>query len=148
MPLPKDLREFIELLNSHGVEYMVVGAHALAFHGYPRYTGDIDILVRSSEENAAKVSLAVQRFGFREVGLTPEDFLEERQIIQLGKAPNRIDILTSIDGVKFDEAWTDRVPGEVDGTRVFYLSRRHLIQNKRATGRTQDRADLEALGAE
>jgi hypothetical protein len=98
MKLGADLREFIELLNSHGVEYVVVGAHSLAFHGRPRYTGDLDILVRSSAENATKLAAILQAFGFAESGFKESDFLEPDQVIQLGSVPNRIDLLTSISG--------------------------------------------------
>src|SRR5258706_10104952 len=100
MPLPKDLREFIGLLNSNGVEYVVVGAHALAFHGVPRFTGDIDFLVRPSHENAARVVAALHEFGFK--SLTVADFTTEDQILQLGFPPNRIHVLTSISGCSFD----------------------------------------------
>ncbi len=104
MPLPSGLREFIELLNSHRVEYLIVGAHALAFHGHPRYTGDIDILVRASPENAGRLEQFISAFGFADSGLGAKDFLTPDQIVQLGQPPHRIDLLTSITGVEFDEA--------------------------------------------
>ena len=147
MRLPKDLREFIALLNSHQVEYVIVGAYALAFHGHPRYTGDIDLLVRASAENAAKLEKVIREFGFGAAGLSAGDFLSADQVIQLGRPPNRIDLLTAITGVEFEEVWNDRIGAELDGLPVSFIGRESLIKNKRATGRTQDKADLEALGA-
>jgi hypothetical protein len=147
MPLQKDLREFIESLNSHNVDYLIVGAFALAFHGVPRFTGDIDILVRSSAENAARVASVLGDFSFASLGLSADDFMESDKIIQLGHPPNRIDLITSITGVAFEEAWSGRVAASLHGIPVYFLNRECLIQNKRSTGRTQDLADLEALGA-
>lgn len=146
MRLQKDLREFIELFNSNGVEYLIVGGYALAFHGRPRYTGDIDLLVVPTSENSRRIVAALHEFGFRVAGLQADDFTKAGQVIQLGRPPNRIDLLTSISGVAAADAWARRVAGELDGLPVFFLHRDHLIVNKRATGRLQDRADLEALG--
>ena len=148
MPLQRDLREFIESLNSRHVEYLIVGAFALAFHGVPRATGDIDILVRSSPENAARVEEALVAFGFTSLGLSAADFMRPDQVVQLGHPPNRIDLLTSISGVTFEEAWSTRVDDQLHGIPVRFIGREALIRNKRATGRTQDKADLEALGVE
>ena len=145
MSLSADLREFIELLNSRSVEYVIVGAHSLAFHGRPRYTGDIDILVRPSPENAEKVVTVLAEFGFAESDFKPSDFVEPNQIIQLGRAPNRIDLLTGISGVTTDEALANRISTELAGLPVFMLSKDLLIQNKRAVGRPQDLADVDAL---
>jgi hypothetical protein len=145
MAVPKDLREFIESLNSHEVEYLIVGAHALAFHGFPRYTGDVDILVRPTSENAARIEHVLVAFSFASLGLSADDFLHPGRVVQLGIAPNRIDLLTSLTGVMFEEAWDRRVPGTLDGVPVAFLSRETLIKNKRATGRTQDAADVENL---
>ena len=147
MPLQKDLKEFIESLNSHHVEYLIVSAFALAFHGVPRSTGDIDILVRRSQENAARVEAVLIAFSFASLGLTADDFVNEDQVIQLGHPPNRVDLLTSTTGVEFDEAWAERVAANLHGVPVHFISRQCLIRNKKATGRTQDLADLEALGA-
>ena len=146
MRLPKDLREFVASLNSNEVEYVIVGAFALAFHGLPRYTGDIDILVRPALENAQKLTKAISAFGFASVGLAAADFLQPGRVIQLGLAPNRIDLLTSITGLDFDEVWQHRVLSELDGLPVAFIGKGSLIKNKRATGRAQDKADLEALG--
>jgi hypothetical protein len=145
MKLHKDLREFIALLNSHGAEYLVAGAHCLAFHGFPRFTGDVDLFVRVSPENAGRLERVVRDFGFESTGLQAKDFLEPDQIIQLGVAPHRIDVLTSIDGVDFEDAWTARVPGMLDGLSVYFLSKELLIKNKLAVGRPQDIADVEQL---
>jgi len=147
MPLQKDLREFIESLNSHHVEYLIVGAFALAFHGVPRSTGDIDILVRRSSENAARIEAVLIDFSFVSLGLSAADFMNPDQVIQLGHPPNRVDLLTSITGVEFDEAWAERVAADLHGVPVHFIGRQCLVVNKKATGRTQDLADLEALGA-
>ena len=143
MPLPKDLREFIGLLNSNGVEYVIVGAHALAFHGMPRFTGDIDFLVRPSAENAACVVAALHQFGFK--SLTVADFTAEDQIVQLGFPPNRIDVLTSISGCSFAEVWAGRKESTLDGQPVSFLGLDEFKKNKRASGRPKDLADLDSL---
>lgn len=146
MPLPEDWRAFIESLNSHGVEYVVVGAVALAHHGLPRYTGDLDILIRNSADNAQRLESVLAAFGFASLGLKAADFSDSYQVIQLGVPPNRIDLLTSLTGVTFDQAWAGRVEARVGETRVNFIGRDALILNKRVAGRAQDRADLEALG--
>ena len=148
MPLQKDLKEFIESLNSHHVEYLIVGAFALAFRGVPPSTGDIDFLVQRSPENAARVEEVLVQFSFAWLGLSLAVFMAPNQVIQLGLPPNRIDLLTSIAGVEFEEAWAGRVAANLHGIPVSFIGRECLIRNKRATGRTRDRADLEALGAE
>jgi len=145
MRLSNDLREFLELLNCRGVDYVIVGAHSLAFHGRPRYTGDLDILVRATTENAGKLVALLNQFGFLDSGFKESDFTEPEQMIQLGRAPNRIDLLTSISGVTTDDAFASRVAAELDGIPVFMLSKDALIRNKRAVGRAQDLADLETL---
>ena len=146
MRLQKDLREFIASLNSNKVEYVIVGAYALAFHGRPRYTGDLDILVRASHDNAARLERAISDFGFAATGLSAADFAVEGQVIQLGRAPNRIDVLTSLTGVAFEEVWEGRVQSVVDALSVCFIGKEALVKNKHATGRSQDRADLESLG--
>jgi len=145
MRLSNDLREFLELLNSRGVEYVIVGAHSLAFHGRPRYTGDLDILIRATPKNAAKIVDLLNEFGFAPSGFRESDFTEPNQVIQLGRAPNRIDLLSSISGVSTDEAFASKVSAELDGIPVFILGKDALIQNKRAVGRPQDLADLDIL---
>jgi hypothetical protein len=145
MRLSNDWREFLESLNSRRIDYVVVGAHSLAFHGRPRYTGDLDILVRATRENAAKLVDLLNQFGFADAGFKESDFTEPDQLIQLGRAPNRIDLLTSITGVTTDEALASKVSAELDGIPVFILAKDALIRNKRAVGRPQDIADLKAL---
>jgi len=146
MPFPEDWRQFIESLNSSGVEYLVVGAVALAYHGFPRYTGDLDVLIRNSRDNAKRLEAALAEFGMAGLGLEAADFVDSYRVVQLGVAPNRIDLLTSLTGLTFDEAWVNRIETSMEGTRVNFIGRDALIRNKRLTGRTQDKADLEALG--
>jgi hypothetical protein len=146
MPLPKEWREFVELLNSNGVEYLVVGATALAHHGIPRFTGDLDILLRNTAENGSRVERLLRDFGFGDLGLRAQDFTNSYQVVQLGVAPLRIDLLTSISGVTFEEAWAGRVSAIVDGVKMNLIGRKELIENKKATRRPQDMADLKALG--
>ncbi len=148
MKLARDSREFVELLSSHHVDYVIVGGHAVAYHGYPRFTGDIDVLVRPSTSNAHRVLAALQQFGFGNVGIEIEDLTTPGKVIQLGQPPNRIDIVTRITGVDFDDAWSTKVTAVLDGIPVFILGREVLLKNKRATGRAKDLADVEALESE
>lgn len=145
MRLNSDLREFLGLLNARGVDYVVVGAHCLAFHSRPRYTGDLDVLVRPSKSNAAALVNLLNEFGFAGSKFTPVDFAEGDQVIQLGRAPNRIDLLTSLTGVTNADAFAGKVAADIDGVPVFILGKKELIQNKRAVGRPQDLADLAEL---
>jgi hypothetical protein len=124
---------------------VIVGAHSLAFYGWPRYTGDLDILVRATPENAAKLVDLLEHFGFADADFKESDFIEPGQLIQLGRVPNRIDLLTGITGVTSDEALSSKVPAELDGIPVFILSKDALMRNKRAVGRPQDIADLATL---
>ena len=143
--LQADLREFIILLYSHNVEYVVVGGHAVAFHGHPRFTGDIDFLIRTTPENVSRVLAVLDAFGFGNLGIVERDLLDRGRILQLGQPPNRIDVLTSISGVDFDSAWEQRVQTLMDDQPVALLGWNELIQNKRAAGRQKDLADLEKL---
>jgi predicted nucleotidyltransferase len=143
--LQRDLREFIELLSSHAVEYLIVGGHAVAFHGHPRFTGDIDIFVRATESNAQRLNAALAAFGFGDLGFDDATWLAPERIVQLGRPPNRIDLLTSISGVTFDEAWAGRVTAQLDGLEVPLIGLDALLVNKRASGRAKDLADLEEL---
>ena len=145
MKLTKDLREFIELLNFQQVEYVLVGAYAMAYYAQPRYTEDIDVLVRPSPENSLRMERVIEAFGFSSLGLRAEAFRRENQVIQLGLPPNRIDILTTISGVPFEEAWVGRQFGELDGVPVAFLSKECLVRNKRASGRDKDLEDLRRL---
>ena len=145
MSLQKDLREFIELLNALRVRFVIVGAFAVAYHGYFRYTSDIDLFIDRSVENADRMFRAVEQFGFGDLKLTVEDFTQEDQVIQLGVSPNRIDVMTFLSGVSFDEAWTSREHGDLDGLNVPFISKEMLKRNKAASGTLQDLADLEYL---
>jgi len=145
MALSKDWREFLELLNSRGVDYVIVGAHSLALHGRPRYTGDLDILVRPTFENAHMLVHILNEFGFAESGFKEADFLQAEQLIQLGGAPTRIDLLASITGVSSEEAFATKVPAELDGIPIFVLGKDALVRNKLAVGRPQDLADVSVL---
>ncbi len=143
--LSKDLREFIALLNSHSAEFVIVGGHAVAYHGYPRFTGDIDIFVRPTLENARTVFAALSDFGFGDVGIGLDDLTAAGQIVQLGLPPNRIDVLTGISGVDFDTVWRGRVDDELDGLPVSFIGLPELLINKRKSGRAKDLADIDAL---
>ena len=143
--LSSDFEELLALLNAHRVRAIVVGGHALAFHGHPRYTKDLDLFVDADPDNAAALLDALTAFGFGTVGLTREDFTSPGKVVQLGVSPNRIDLMTSIDGVSFAEAWSSRVRGTFGRTPVHFIGREVFLQNKRATGRPQDLADIAAL---
>ncbi len=145
MPLNKDLREFIELLNSNKIEYVVVGGFAVAWHGHPRFTADIDSLVSPSKENAAVVIATLQAFGFASLNITPDDLSKPGRIVRLGVKPNRIDSFTSISGVAFETAWANRLSGEIDGVPVQFIGRDDLIRNKESTGRSKDLGDAHEL---
>jgi hypothetical protein len=143
--LSNDFKEFIELLNGHNVRYLVVGGYAVAFHGYPRYTKDLDVWIELSAENADNVIKALEEFGFGSLGLKSEDFLESEQIIQLGYPPNRIDILTTLKEIKFEDCYKARVEVDIQGLKINFIDLENLKHNKRATGRPQDLADAENL---
>ncbi len=145
MRLHHDLREFVGLLNAHRVEYLVVGAFCLALHGRPRFTGDLDIFIASTKRNADRMLAALRAFGFGKIGLRRGDFLKTGQVIQLGVAPHRIDLLTGLDGVNFRSEWRRRQRTRLDGIPCWFLSRAGLIRNKLATGRPQDIVDVGSL---
>jgi hypothetical protein len=132
-------------LLSNKVEFIVVGGHAVAYHGYPRFTGDIDLFVRPSAANGQRILTALASFGFGALDVTVADFSVPGKVVQLGRPPNRIDLLTSITGVDFDEAWSGHVEGDLDGLQVAFLGRAELIKNKKAIGRAKDLADIEEL---
>ncbi len=148
MELYPDFKELLELFNAQKVEYLIVGGYALAFHGAPRYTGDIDILVRPNAENARRVLTALDEFGFGSVGLTEEDFKILDKVVQLGVPPVRVDFMTSITGISTDDVFSRCVKGKYGDIPVKYIGRDEFILNKRATGRKKDMSDLEALGEE
>ena len=140
-----DFRDLLAEFNARSVEYLVVGAHALAAHGHVRATKDLDVWVRPNADNAKRVVVALKEYGTPLQGLTEEDLTKPGTIFQIGVPPLRIDVITAIDGVEFDEAWPARLQTQFAGEPVAVLSREHLIRNKRATGRTQDQADVEWL---
>jgi hypothetical protein len=145
MNLSKDLREFVALLNAANVKYVLVGGHAVAFHGHPRFTGDVDFFIEPSLENGARLAGVFADFGFGDLGFRAEDFIERGSVIQLGRPPNRIDILPSIDGVEFADAWATKIDTALDGLPVHMIGKEMLLRNKRATARPQDAADVEKL---
>lgn len=146
MVVNKDFREFLQLLNEHEVQYLVVGGYAVAFHGHPRYTRDMDIWVGPTPENAGKVLAALKHFGFGSVNVKAEDFQKPDVVIQLGYPPNRLDLLTTLTGVDFTECYEHRISATVDGMTINFIDMESLKRNKRAAGRAQDLADLENIG--
>jgi hypothetical protein len=141
----RDFEELFAAFNARNVKAVIVGGYAFAFHAKPRYTKDIDVFVEPTAANAANLLAALNDFGFGGLGLTLDDFSSAGQTVQLGMPPTRIDLLTVIDGVTFDEAWAGRVAGRYGEQPVQYIGRAELIRNKRASGRPQDLVDLEAL---
>jgi len=135
MEIQQDFRGLLALFNEHKVEHMIIGAYALAFHGAPRYTGYIDVLVEPETSNAQRIMVALDEFGFGSVGLEVEDFDVPDKVIQLGVPPVRVDIVTSITGVSWEEAFADRVEGKYGDIHVYYIGRKQLISNKRALGK-------------
>lgn len=145
MELDQDFNEFVQLLLANDVRFLIIGGYALAAHGAPRYTGDLDTWLWVNSDNADRVLVVLESFGFGSLNITREDLLNPDTVIQLGYPPHRIDLLTGIDGVSFDEAWNRRVEFEVNGRQVPFISREDLITNKRAVARPQDLADVAKL---
>jgi hypothetical protein len=145
MTLNPDFKDFIKSLNDSGVRHLVVGGYAVALHGHPRYTKDLDVWIERTEENARRVVRALEAFGFGSLGLSADDFLADDQIIQLGYPPVRIDILTSLPGVEFEACYAARVETPADGLPVSFIDLANLRKAKTASGRLQDLADLENL---
>ena len=143
--LDKDFKEFAELLNSTGVEYLLVGGYALAAHGHPRYTGDLDIWLAPTATNVNRLLRALDLFGFGSLGLNEADFMQPETVVQLGLPPARIDLLTSIDGVRFDECYPRRMTLRVSGIDLSIINLIDFRTNKLASGRLKDLADLESL---
>ena len=142
--LNSDFKEFAELLNANGVDYLVVGGYALAAHGHPRYTGDIDFWVRPDSDNITRLLGALQAFGFGSLGLSASDFKPDT-VVQLGHPPRRIDLLTTIDGVDFDKCFARREQVLLDALTLNVIGLEDFKTNKRASGRLKDLADLEQL---
>lgn len=145
MQVNNDWKEFVELLNQHQVEFVLIGSHALAFHGVSRLTQDIDFLVSSTQENAERLLQALTEFGFGSLGLSIEDFMESGAIIQLGYPPNRIDIINRIDGVQFDQVWATKEQAIFADQPIWIISKSLLKQNKLAAGRPKDLGDASLL---
>jgi len=146
--LNPDFRDMLSAFDAEGVEFLIVGAYALAGHGLPRATGDLDVWIRRSSENAARVMRALIAFGAPTEQITEANLCARDLVFQMGIEPSRIDILTSIDGVEFDGAWSNRLMASVDGLAVPILGLEDLIRNKRTVGRDQDLADVARLQAE
>ena len=142
MLLPPDFREFLRLLHSSNVEYLIVGGYAVGYHGYPRPTGDLDIWISNTPANAERVHRALEEFGF---DCPLAVLLQDNQVVRMGISPFRLEVLTTIDGVKFSECYRERVRGLIDGVEVTLISLPRLLQNKKASGRSKDITDLENL---
>jgi hypothetical protein len=146
MEMHPDFRELLGLFATHSVDYAIVGGYALAFHGAPRYTGDLDILVAPEQVNAERILTALEEFGFGEANLAAADFVDPSRFVRLGHPPVRVDILTSISGLTWHEVRANRVKGMYGDVSVYFIGRGDFVANKRAAGRTKDIADIEALG--
>jgi len=143
--LSRDFKEFVELLIKNKVEYLIVGGYAVAIHGYPRYTGDLDIWLNPTPENAKSILRAVNEFGFSSFNLTESDFTKSGNVIQLGYPPLRIDLLTEVDGVTFEECFINRKEVQMDNLVVNFIGYEDLIKNKKESGRLRDIDDIENL---
>jgi hypothetical protein len=146
MEIRTDFKELLELFNKHKVEYLIVGGYALAFHGAPRYTRDIDLFVRPTTDNAERILAALDDFGFGSLNLSTGDFTMPGMVVQLGVPPVRIDLITRVSGVAWEKADAGKVAGFYSDVAVFFISREDFITNKKTTGRIKDAADIEALG--
>lgn len=144
--VPSDFRELLECLNAHAVDYLIVGSYALAFHGAPRTAGNIDLLVKPDPQNAQRILAALGYLGFGSLQFGPEAFQRPDRVVQLGDPPVRADLITSISGVSWEEAWDTREAGVIAGVPVHFIGRGSYITNKRAAGRPKDLADIVALG--
>ncbi len=145
MELYPDFKELLTLFIGKKIDFLIIGGYALALHGYPRFTGDLDIFINNSRDNVSKIVQALDEFGFGSLGLTAEDFLQRETVIQLGVAPVRVDLLTSLSGLSWNEADSNKVIREMNGLMIPFISKSDLIQNKKASGRLQDLADIEHL---
>ena len=145
MALNQNFKEFIALLNGHNVRYLIVGGYAVAFHGHPRYTKDLVVWISPDTENLAKFLKALDQFGFDSLGLREEDFMDPDEMIQLGIAPNRIDLFTALRGVEFDTCYQSRIAIEIDDVTACVIDLQNLRRNKTVSGRPQDLADLSNL---
>lgn len=147
LDLAPDFEEFCGLLIAHGVEFVVVGAYALAFHGAPRFTGDLDLFVRPTTQNGQRLLAAIAAFGFPTAPLTPADLEGGRKVIEMGVPPVQLHVMSAIDGVTWDEVWNNRMEGALGRHVVAFIGQETFVKNKRAAGRPKDIADIEALRA-
>jgi Nucleotidyl transferase of unknown function (DUF2204) len=145
IPIPRDFRDFIGLLNARRVRYLVVGGYAVAYHGYPRTTGDIDIFIELSRRNAAAMVEVFQRFGFADSAIRPEFFMDKGEVVRLGREPLKLEILNDISGVTFADCYRRRVRARIEGLGVNFIDLPDLVRNKRASGRDKDKLDLKNL---
>ena len=145
MRVEEDYVKLLKLFNKNSVRYCVVGAFAVGFHVRPRYTKDIDILVEPTAENAGRIIKSLNEFGFKSLKFNKKDFTKKNNVIQLGYEPVRIDIINSVGGSNFDAIWKGRVSGIYGGQKIFFIGMNELIKSKKATGRGQDKVDLELL---
>jgi len=145
LTLPLDFKEFLKLLNDHGVEYLVIGGYAVGYHGYPRATNDLDIWIAVHPDNAERTAQALRAFGFDLPDVSPALFLQDKQIVRMGLPPMRIEVMTTISGVEFDACYAHRVVGMIDGVEVSLIGLRDLKVNKKVSGRHKDLSDLEHL---
>lgn len=143
--LNEDFLEFIQLLKSEDVNYLVVGGYAVGVHGFPRYTGDIDFFVAVSEKNANAIIRVLDRFGFGNIDIHKEDFLKPAYVVEIGREPRKIQVLTSIDGVSFEEAYANHTEVEYEGIPIKFIGKAELIRNKLASGRSKDLIDAGEL---
>lgn len=143
--LNRHFQEFIELLARNSVRYLIVGGYAVGLHGFPRYTGDMDVFIMLSQKNAKSVLKSFEDFGFGDLGLSEKDFLEEEIVVEIGREPLKIQVLTGIDGVTFEECWEERKEVDLSGTVVPFIGIESLLKNKAASPRAKDKIDFEEL---
>ena len=143
--LPPDFKEFLKLLNSHQVEYLLINGYAVGYHGYPRATADMDLWVAIRQDNAEKLVAVLRKFGFNVPQLSANLFLKENQIVRMGVPPMRIELLTTISGVSFEHCYSERITDVIDDVEVQIINLKHLKQNKQASGRHKDLDDLQHL---
>ena len=145
MDLNNNFKEFIGLLNANGVKYLVVGGFAVAYHGYPRYTKDIDFWVWANPENADRLLKSIEDFGFGSLGLQKSDLLNTENVIQLGYEPQRIDLIVQLEGLDFEACFAERKDVEFEGVPIHFIGYEDLIKNKKSTGRLKDKLDAQTL---
>jgi predicted nucleotidyltransferase len=143
--IPRDFQDFLRLLNDQGIEYLIVGGYAVGHYGYVRYTGDLDVFVGLSKKNAERLTRAFRDFGFDVPEVKPELFLNKGRVVRIGNEPMRLEILNEIDGVEFEDCYANRNEVDLGGVKANVISLTHLLQNKKASGRSKDLADVEAL---